>query len=209
MGGLMPGITSEQEAALRRLRPVLAPESYLAGGVAIALTLGHRYSRDLDIFVPVDFDAERLSERLQAEVLDVRMTGTAHSTLHLEVSGVPTSILGYRYPLLHEPQHHAALGVRVASLEDLLCMKLSAIASRGLARDFWDLWELLEHGVAAGSLSTALALYQEKFASDDVGHVVRSLAYFDDAEAGPLPRGLNQNHWSQIRRSIEERVRSL
>ncbi|MBI3204292.1 MAG: nucleotidyl transferase AbiEii/AbiGii toxin family protein [Myxococcales bacterium] len=134
---------------------------------------------------------------------------TAPGTLYLEVLGVPASLITYRYPLLSSPVPNPELAVRVASLEDLACMKLSAIASRGMARDFWDLHALLEHGVAGGALDEALRLYQRKFAAGDIGHVVRSLAYFGDADAAPLPRGLSALEWEDIKRAFEKRVCAL
>jgi hypothetical protein len=78
-----------------------------------------------------------------------------------------------------------------------------------MARDFWDFLAVLEHGVAGGDLAAALALYQRKFAADDIGHVVRSLAYFGDADAAPLPRGLSDVEWARIKRELERRVRAL
>lgn len=202
-------ITPEQRAALRALVSALPAEAYLAGGVAVAVTLRHRASKDLDFFLAADFDPERMAERLVAEVAGLRVTSTAPGTLYVEVNGVPASVLTYRYPLLAEPQPNAELAVRVASLEDLACMKLSAIASRGLARDFWDLHALLEHGVAQGNLQQALNLYQRKFAADDIGHVVRSLVYFGDADASPLPRGLSDREWARIKHDFEQRVTAL
>jgi hypothetical protein len=88
-------------------------------------------------------------------------------------------------------------------------MKLSAITSRGLARDFWDLRALLTAGVANGDLEHALELFQRKYATDDIGHVVRSLVYFGEADASPLPRGLDPSHWDRIKRDLEQRVRGL
>jgi hypothetical protein len=205
----MNGITEAQRATLARLAPALEPETYLAGGVAAAVALGHRTSLDLDLFVPGDFDADRLAERLAASLPEARIVGRARGTLHLELGGVPTSILSYRYPLLAQPLVRAGLAVPVASEDDLVCMKLSAIAGRGAAKDFWDLDRLLSHGAAAGSLDQALQLFARKFGSEDVGHVVRSLAYFGDADAAPLPLGLDGAAWGDIKRRIVERVRAL
>lgn len=201
--------TPDQIAALAELGAALPTEAYLAGGVAIAATLGHRASRDLDFFLPSEFDPERMAERLVALVNGLRVTSTAPGTLYIEVRGVPASVITYRYPLLSPPAPNAELAVRVASLDDLACMKLSAIASRGMARDFWDLHALLAHGVAGGVLDEALRLYQKKFAADDIGHVVRSLVYFGDAEAAPLPLGLSPTEWQRIRRDFEQWVRQL
>lgn len=205
----MKGISSAQAAALGQVAPSLEPGTYLAGGVAAALTLGHRTSVDLGLFVPSEFDQERLSERIANHVPGARIVGRGPGTLHLEVGGVPTSILSYRYPLLAPAAPRAELPVPVASLEDLVCMKLSAIAGRGAAKDFWDLDELLRLGVARGSLEEALALFTRKYASEDVGHVVRSLAYFADADASPLPSGLSPEAWATIKERTLEQVRRL
>jgi hypothetical protein len=209
MGGMIDAITAPQKAVLRALVPVLPDHAYLAGGVAVAATLRHRTSFDLDLFVPEDFDPERVAERMTAEIAGLRITSTAPGTLYLEVDGVPVSVIAYRYPLLAEPLPSAELGVRVASLEDLTCMKLSAIASRGMTRDFWDLHALLAHGAADGSLRRALQLYQGKFSADDIGHVIRSLVYFGDADDGPLPRDLSEAEWARIKLDFESWVVDL
>ncbi len=205
----MIGVTGEQRAALEKIAPFLEPDTYLAGGVAVATAYGHRRSLDLDLFVPADFDPERIEERLAAALQGVRVVGRARGTLHLEVDGIPGSILSYRYRLLKATEERPGLAVRVASTDDLGCMKISAIAGRGLAKDFWDLHEILEHGVARGDLSLLLEEYARKFPIEDIGHAVRSLAYFGDADAAPFPLGLSAEHWARIKAAFQRRVRSL
>ncbi len=97
----------------------------------------------------------------------------------------------------------------MASLDDLVCMKLSAIAGRGAAKDFWDLDALLLRGAAAGSVARALELFSRKYSSEDFGHVVRSLAYFGEADATPLPLGLTSEAWDVVKKRMCERVASL
>jgi hypothetical protein len=203
------GITAAQRSALGKLAPALEPDTYLAGGVAVATAYGHRVSLDIDLFVPHDFDPERLQERLAFAVPEMRVTGRARGTLHLEIEDVPTSILSYRYALLTNAEVRHGLPVPVASLEDLACMKLSAVAGRGAAKDFWDLHVMLEHGVGKGALAVLLGDYARKFPVEDVGHVVRSLAYFGDAEAAPLPAGLDPESWATIKQAFAARVRAL
>ena len=205
----MTGITNAQRTALAHLAPALEEGTYLAGGVAAALALNHRTSIDLDLFVPVDFDPARLAESIAATTPSARIGGSARGTLHLEVDGVPTSILSYRYPSLVPPEPHDDLAVPVASLDDLVCMKLSAIAGRGAAKDFWDLDALLARGAAGGTLERALDLFARKYATEDVGHVVRSLAYFGEADAAPLPLGLTGEAWGDLKRRMMTRVRGL
>jgi len=203
------GITPRQLDALNALGPELDRDTYLVGGVAVAMRLHHRISHDLDLFVPHDFDADALAETLASRVTHVKIMGRARGTLHVEVDGVPVSILSYRYPLLAPPTATGGLPVAVASAEDLACMKISAIAGRGAAKDFWDLDALLDHGVAGGSLRQALELYERKFSAEDIGHAVRSLAYFAEADAAPLPLGLTPERWSEIKDAFARRVKEL
>lgn len=88
-------------------------------------------------------------------------------------------------------------------------MKASAIAGRGAAKDFWDLDVLLENGITGGDLEGLLGAFARKYPAEDVGHVVRSLAYFADADAAPLPMGLTPEKWEEIKSAFERRVRRL
>jgi hypothetical protein len=206
MGGMNrpEQISEAQHAALDKLAPALARSCYVAGGIAIAARLRHRPSRDLDLFTAAD-PTEHLSD-LEA-IPGVIVTGRARGTLHLTVDGVPVSILHYEYSTLLPTESVADIPIPLASLEDLACMKLSAIAGRGLARDFWDLHELL---LSTGrTLDEYLAAFRRKYPAQDIGHVVRSLAYFGDADSQPLPLGLTEARWKEIRRDFEARVARL
>lgn len=196
MGG---GLTAPQRAALDALAPLVRSDFYLGGGVAVALRLHHRQSRDLDLFSS-DRDPNDLEERL-AQTANVRVTGRAPGTLHLDVAGVPVSLLRYRYPLLRSPQMEPAVPVHVASVEDLVGMKLSAIGGHSARRDFWDLHEML---VASKlSLAEALDLFARKYPQVDRGHILRALAYFGDADAEPMPTELTVERWAAIKRDFE------
>jgi hypothetical protein len=95
----------------------------------------------------------------------------------------------------------------LASLDDLSCMKLSAVAGRGARRDFWDLHALLQ--ARGKSLGEVLDAHRRKYVQEDVGHLVRSLVYFVDAEAEPMPTGLTEEHWARIRSDLTTWVRAL
>lgn len=196
-------ITSKQRAVLTKLAPVLSDGIYLVGGVAIAAHLSHRGSRDLDLFAT--HDPTPLQSALE-QLPGVAVTGRAPGTIHLKVDSVPVSLIEYRYPLLVPAEPRAHLPVPVASIDDLACMKLSAIVGRGLVRDFWDLHTIVTR--TARSLRELLETFQRKYAARDIGHVLRSLVYFGDA-TGPLPPGLTPSHWEQIQRDFERWVRAL
>jgi hypothetical protein len=187
------------------LAPVLGAEFYLAGGVAVASYLHHRQSHDLDLFTRTH-DPAALADAL-ARLPAARIVDRAPGTLHLEIGGVPVSLLRYAYPLLEEPAPRDGLPVKVAGYDDLVCMTLSAIAGRGARRDFWDLHALLE--AAGRDLKSALTAFQRKYEREDIGHVVRSLSYFADADAEPMPAGMDEAAWKRIRASFEGRVLAL
>jgi hypothetical protein len=54
-----------------------------------------------------------------------------------------------------------------------------------------------------------LGLYRRKFAVEDVGHIVMSLSYFDDAEAEDTPEMLWDADWAEIKQTIEGWVSDL
>jgi hypothetical protein len=135
------------------------------------------------------------------------MTGqTAPGTLHGQISGVRVSFLEFRYPLLQPLLPWPETGCILAALDDMACMKLSAIAQRGSRKDFIDLYALVTRH---RSLAELLPLYRQKFNVQDITPVIYGLAYFDDAEAEPMPAMLWDIQWSTIKSSLEDWVRVI
>jgi hypothetical protein len=123
-----------------------AQRFYLAGGTALALQLGHRYSIDLDFFSAVDdlSDASRheiASALGQKFALDVDPGGLGH--MQITIQGNFVAFMSYGYPLL-APTWKLA-GVRLANLLDIGLMKIDAIAGRGSRKDFYDLYFIAQH----------------------------------------------------------------
>ena len=179
---------------------------YLAGGTAIAVHLHHRRSIDLDLFsLTPELDLESLADQLRKEGATTIALGDA--TLSLRIGNVPIDIVRYPYAPVTAFERGPE-DVRLASLRELAAMKLSAIARRGIRRDFWDLYAIIESG--AVTLARALDDYTTKFgvARSDVYHVLRALLWFEEAEQDVMPRGMTTKHWQQIR-AWYERVAAL
>lgn len=177
---------------------------YLAGGTAIAIWLGHRESVDLDWFTdgPIT-DPMDLAGRLREDGLGLDVSSVARGTLHGKADEVRLSFPEYRYPLLRPLVAWPEYGCQLASLEDLACMKLSAISSRGAKKDFIDLYAM---GTTRFTLAQMLEFYQQKFETTDLLHVITSLAYFDDAEQEDTPRLHWALNWEEVKRSVEKWV---
>lgn len=168
------------------LLPLLKPfkdNFYLAGGTALALLLGHRDSFDFDFFSSGSFSTGDLFQKFEqvfAGHLVVR-TQEANDTLTIIIDeGVKVSFFAYPYelvrPLLNEDHF------RIASLEDIACMKLAAITSRSVLKDYVDLYFIL-HNIILGKL---LNFTKEKFFTIDENLILKSLVYFEDIQEEPI-----------------------
>ena len=85
-------------------------------------------------------------------------------------------------------------------------MKLAAVSARGSRKDFIDLWVLVTRHKP---LAQYLDAFRAKYARHDVGHVVRSLVYFDDADAEPPLRLLAPIEWAQVQEDFRRWVGGL
>jgi len=101
---------------------------------------------------------------------------------------------------------YSEAGCRVADLEDLSCMKLSAAASRGSKKDFIDIFALIEKNT---SLPQMFDAFQRKFPNHDITHTVLSLTYFADAEPEQMPDMLWKVSWEEIKARIELAVKDF
>jgi hypothetical protein len=166
---------------------------YLAGGTALALHLGHRLSRDLDLFNPEPFDEERLLSDLK-NIERISVISKGRETLHLHIMDIKVSFMGYGYPVLFPFKSFRS--IKVADPQDIACMKISAIAGRGSRRDFVDLYVLArQYG-----LVHLIDLFEKKYAQVNFNllHALKSLTYFKDAEQEPMPKMLAPVSWNEV-----------
>jgi len=201
-------LSAAQKKALRRLSPLMTRRSfYLGGGTAVAIHLGHRRSVDLDWFTADRIsDAALLARDIQDEGIPLVIRQIDRGALHGTVSGVRVSFLEYRYPLLHPALLWSNYGCRLASLDDLVCMKLSAVAQRGSKKDFVDIYAM---GLKRTSLAEMLRLYQKKYSIEDIGHIFYALAYFEDADRERMPRMRWDVDWRAIKEAIQKWVKEV
>jgi hypothetical protein len=190
-------LTDSQQTVLELLSRISEVRTfYLAGGTALALYLGHRRSKDFDFFRPKEFAPQELLSVLRGTAeLDVLLEATG--TLTVVLRGVPTSFFRYDYPLLR-PLRESPWRLSVADPEDIASMKLAALAGRGSRKDFVDLYF---HARQIAPLEQTLERFREKYrgVSVDPYHLLRSLTFFDDAEAEAMPDLLVGTTWDEIK----------
>jgi hypothetical protein len=190
-----PGvITPAAQSLLSNLgKASFSSSFYLAGGTGLALRFGHRRSVDFDFFSRETYDEEALLTVLKEHSPSVM--SRAPSTLHLVLHEIKVSFIGYPYPLLYPTDRFS--GVAVADARDIACMKLSAVASRGTRRDFVDLYLAAK----AYTLGEILSWFARKYAGIEYSrlHLLKSLSYFEDAEADPPLQMLTEISWADVK----------
>jgi predicted nucleotidyltransferase component of viral defense system len=174
---------------------------YLAGGTALALHLGHRRSIDLDFFSEQSVAEDLLLSQVE-NLPEFSLVAKEPQTLHCQIQRVKVSFIGYPYPMLAPCREYSH--VAIADPVDIACMKLSAIASRGVRRDFIDLHQIARRD----GLNALLEAFQKKFAKANFNlvHVLKSLVYFADAEKDPTPDMLTPHSWEQLKEYFRTNV---
>jgi len=183
----------------------LLDNAYLAGGTACALQLGHRISVDLDFFTQKKFDSKKLINSLKKIgnfTLEQQSWGTVLGTFE----DIRFSIFVYEYPILFS--YKTIFNINILDLRDISAMKVDAIATRGIKRDFIDLYYMCQQGI---SLKDALSFYDRKYGelSSNVVHILKSLVYFTDAEISEMPHMLKELQWQKVKIFFETEVRKL
>ncbi len=180
-------------------------DAYLAGGTAAALQLGHRISVDLDFFTPKDFVPEIFADRL-FKLKVFKKEQASKGTVIGNFAGIRFSLFVYKYPLLFTPLKYQSLNV--ADIRDIAAMKIDAIATRGLKRDFIDLYFICKSGY---TLTDLLSFYNKKYrnlASNFI-HIQKSLVFFDDAEFEAMPNMIKPVKWEDVRKFFIKEVKRL
>ncbi len=184
----------------------LVRDFYLAGGTALALHFGHRYSDDLDFFSEeknaLDFARRSALRSLFDEVL-LTILYDNDSTFVINWQGIGVSFFCLDFYPLVRPVFLVD-GIRVASVEEIGAMKLAALINRGNRKDMVDLYFILQH-VPLESLFEVAAVKYAKIRSFAV-NAVRAMAYFEDAESLPMPRMIDKTPWQKMKKFIEAKA---
>ena len=186
-----------------------AEELYLAGSAALALYVGHRPVRDVDLMSGTNRLTSPNRRDLLAELLALEPSTQVETArdgyMFARLAGVGVRFFYYPYPLA-EPFEDFA-GLAVASAVDLGLMKIGAIISRGTRRDFVDLYLLCREVPLADLLARA----EDKF-----GHVrdfplqaLKGLADLSQIEGEPMPRLALPLEWEEVEAWVRSEVRDL
>ncbi|QIH34821.1 nucleotidyl transferase AbiEii/AbiGii toxin family protein [Sphingobacterium puteale] len=180
----------------------------LVGGTALSLHLGHRESVDIDLFSDVPYGS------LDFESIDNYLKDTFSYVDHL--SNIAPA-MGRSYTIGNDKNNSVKLDVfytdpfiqefieedniRLASIEEIIAMKIDVIQRGGRKKDFWDLHELLDKY----SISQMVALHEERYPfSHDEKTILMNLINFENADNDFDPVCLKGKYWEFIKADFEE-----
>jgi hypothetical protein len=197
-GAPLPPARVIPEALARAVDDV--PYWFVIGGQAVRCFAPYRPSRDVDFGV----DA---ADSLADLVAQLRRRGTvevleqAPDTVHLRWNGLKVSVFVLDQLAAHVED-------RRLTVSGILATKLHAILDRGLRRDFFDLYVMLQqHRLGIAECLAALRRVYRAEVNDSL--LLRALTYFDDAEReAPLP-GEGAKDWATVKQFFLERAGSL
>lgn len=175
----------------------------LVGGTALSLLRGHRESVDIDLFSDapcdsIDFEAIDTFLRKEFSYVDTnkfKVVGSGRSyyvgnnkddCIKLDLYYTDTFI---REILLID-------GIRFATVEEIIAMKVDVISRGGRKKDFWDIHELKDDY----SLDEMLDLHKEKYQyTHDEDQITSNFSDFTNADDDFDPICLKGKHWELIK----------
>jgi len=175
----------------------------LVGGTALSLYRGHRISVDIDLFTDAHYGS------IDFEAIDsfLRVTYPYVDTSNYSVVG-----MGKPYYIGEDKNNCIKLdlfytddfiqdiqwieGIRLATLEEIIAMKLDVISRGGRKKDFWDIHELMHDY----SIKEMLFLHEKRYPyTHDQEKIKANLSRFTSADEDFDPICLRNKHWGVIK----------
>lgn len=200
------GLSQQTQKNLVILSKILfVSKYYLAGGTALSLHYGHRFSYDLDFF---SLEPEKsfiitssLKDKGKLEIFQ-----NDEGTFNGQLNGIKLSFFIYPYKAISPFSKYN--NIKVAGISDIACMKINAISSRGTKRDFVDLYSICKRD---NQLARLLKLFEKKYAAVKYNmlHIIKSLVYFKDAEEEEMPSMVDEIDWKAVKKFFVQEVKYL
>jgi predicted nucleotidyltransferase component of viral defense system len=175
----------------------------LVGGTALSLHRGHRMSVDIDLFT----DAEYGSVDFEAIDTFLRSNYSYVDTNNYDVIGMgkcyfigDSQLKCIKLDLFYTDKFIDEIilidGLRLASIEEIIAMKMDVILRTGRKKDFWDIHELKDNY----SISEMIALHEKRYPyTHDKEVLKQKFKDFDDADGDFEPDCLRGKYWEFIK----------
>ena len=185
----------------------------LVGGTSLSLRYGHRMSDDIDLFTDAEYgslDFHKLQDILKKEF--PYCSGDCGAVVSFGVSYLVGNSkedcvkldLFYTDPFIRPMELQG--DIRIASVNDIVAMKMDVLPRGGRKKDFWDLHLLHNHY----TIEQMLSLYEERYPYGATREeCIKGLIDFTFADSDPDPICLQEKAWQLIKLDFTEWVAEL
>jgi hypothetical protein len=153
-------------------------EFYLVGGTAIALYLGHRRSIDFDLFKPSNFNARKITSKIDSYKFQYKITRNVSEQLNLLINDVKFTFFVYPFPITPNQSFESIL--RMPSLLELAAMKAYALGRRSKWKDYVDLFFILKYHYNISQVAKRASEIYDQLFSEKLFRA--QLSYFTDID---------------------------
>jgi hypothetical protein len=175
----------------------------LVGGTSLSLQIGHRMSIDIDMFTDalydtIDFGAIESYLRTKYLYVDTNSygivgTGTSYYIGESKENNVKLDLY---YTDKYIQDFLLIDGIRLASKEEIIAMKMDVISRGGRKKDFWDIHAFLSDY----SFEDMIDLYKERHPyTADEKEIRENFTSFRIADKIPKPDCLKNKEWEAIK----------
>jgi len=187
-------------------------EFRLVGGTALSLQIGHRESVDIDLFTDaeygsIDFKVLDAFLRSKYNYVDTNSTAetgmgkcyfvgnTKNECIKLDIFYTDTFI----EPIIEIDK------IRMASIEEIIAMKLDVILRGGRKKDFWDIHELIEKF----TFKQMLSIHKKRYPyTHNAKQIKTNFTNFSEADNDFEPICLKHKYWEVIKLDMIDFVKS-
>lgn len=178
----------------------------LVGGTSLSLQIGHRISVDIDLFTDAEYgtvDFYKIENYLKTNFP------------YVDYFSNETVSFGKSYTIGNSKEESIKLdifytdkfinncllidGLRLATVDEIVAMKLDVVQRLGRKKDFWDLHDLLDEY----TLAEMLALHKLRYPyTHDEKLLIKNLTDFSEADEDFDPICLKGKYWEFIKEDI-------
>ena len=180
----------------------------LVGGTSLSLRYGHRMSDDVDLFTDAEYgslDFHLLQDILrrefpycQGDCGEIVGFGTSYLVGNSKDENVKVDLF-YTDPFIRPLEQLDK--IRMASVDDIVAMKMDVVSRGGRKKDFWDLHMLRNYY----SEEQMISLYEERYPYGATKEeCVAGLTNFSVADTEPDPICLQNKVWQLIKLDFTE-----
>jgi hypothetical protein len=194
------------------LKTIMAAKEFddfrLVGGTALSLHRGHRESIDLDMFSDAPYDS------IDFGAIDAFLDQTYS---YVDTNEYKTAGIGKSYYVGSSKDSCIKLDIfytdrfiqeiaiiddiRLATIEEILAMKIDVISRGGRKKDFWDIHELMDDY----PIDTMIALHKERYPyNHDPKKIISSFTDFERADEDFDPICLKGKIWELIKLDLTD-----